>query len=509
MTEPEQSRATLFDTAHLEADLKLRSMRGGAMTLSAQAARFVLQIGSTMVLARLLVPADFGLIAMVTVITSFAMMFKDAGLSTATIQRAEVDADQITTLFWINVCLGIAAACLIASLAPLIAWIYGEPRLILMTIVLASSLVLSGLSVQHQALLRRQMRYDALATIDVLSLLAGIAFAIVLAVFGARYWSLVAMITGTSMVMCLLSWHYCHWIPGLPTLGGDVRSMLGFGGTLTGFNIFNYFTRNADNVIIGILLGSASLGLYSKAYQLLMLPIRQLNAPVSNVMLSSLSRLQTDPVRFRRAYLRAVSALAMIGMPIVACLFVAADEVILIVLGADWAEAADVFKWLAPAAFLGTLNIAPGWLCTALGRARVQLGWAAITAPLTVCAFLIGVKWGIVGVAAAFSATWCLSLFVFLALACYRSPVSLGDIVHSIAPIVLMSVLAGIATSLVRIGFSIDGFPVGVRLSVLVVLFSSIYLSGILAMPLSRSQFVALFRDGLMSLQLRPSESAR
>ena len=315
-----------FGTDHLLADLKGRSVRGGAVTLTSQAMKFVLQMGSTVVLARLLLPSDFGLIAMVTAVTGFVAMFKDAGLSMATVQREDITHDQVSTLFWINVALSVAVMLVVAALAPAIAAFYSEPRLLWVSLALAGTVLFGGFTVQHQALLRRQMRFKALAVVEVVSMTGGIAVAIAMALMEFGYWSLVGMVAGTAVVNAVLVWVLCDWRPGRPKRGCGVGQMVKFGGGLTGFNFLNYFTRNSDNVIVGFALGSGPLGVYSKAYNLLMLPIRQINAPVGSVMLPALSRLQDDPVRYRRAYLQALSAIAMVGMPLVVCVFVLADE---------------------------------------------------------------------------------------------------------------------------------------------------------------------------------------
>src|SRR5690606_19203223 len=171
------SRDAYFDTEHLTKHLRRRTMRGGAITVSSQGVKFALRLGSTAVLARLLTPADFGLIAMVTVVTGFVEMFKDAGLSMATIQRERITHAQVSTLFWINVALSALIMLLIAALAPAIAWFYGEPRLLPITLALSGTMIFGGLAVQHQALLRRQMQFGRLATIEITSMAAGIAAA--------------------------------------------------------------------------------------------------------------------------------------------------------------------------------------------------------------------------------------------------------------------------------------------------------------------------------------------
>lgn len=490
-----------FRTDHLMVDLKERSVRGGAVTLSAQGVKFALQMGSTMVLARLLTPADFGLVAMVTAVTGFVAMFKDAGLSMATVQRENITHEQVSTLFWFNVGLSLLLMLTVAAFAPVIAWFYGEPRLTGISLVLAVTFVFSGLTVQHQALLRRQMKFSLLAVIDLLSMAAGITLAIAMALRNYSYWSLVGMAAASALVNCILVWRLSPWRPGLPVRRCGAGAMLRFGGGLTGFNVLNYFTRNADNVIVGYFLGSASLGIYSRAYRLLMMPMQQINTPVASVMLPSLSRLQDDPRRYRSAYLRAVGMLAFIGMPIVAFLFVVANDVVTVVLGAGWEGAATIFRWLAPAAILGTVNVAPGWLCVTLGRAKVQVVWAAISAPITIAAFLLGAHWGAVGVAAAFSSSWCVLFILFLVMACQRSPVSIVNVITCIALPLVASIISACACILiVSVNAKLATAPsFAANALIFAVTYSAI--SG--AFPSGRGRFETLWRDGIGVLMSR------
>lgn len=505
--ETDAARDRHFATDHLMADLKGRSVRGGAITLSAQAIKFILQIGSTMVLARLLTPEDFGLIAMVTAITGFAAMFKDAGLSMATVQRDHITHEQVSTLFWINVLLSVVVMIAVAALAPAIAWFYGEPALVWITLALAGTFIFGGLTVQHQALLRRQMRFTALAAIDIASMAAGIAAAIFMAILDFGYWSLVGLSMGTTIANCALVWTLSGWRPGPPIRSSGVRPMLGFGGGLTAFSILNYFTRNADNIIIGYAMGSGPLGVYSKAYRLLMMPIQQFNAPVASVMVPALSRLQSDSPRYRHAYLRAIGTLAFVGMPLVAFLFVVADEAVVILLGPGWEGSATVFRWLAPAAMLGTINVAPAWLCISLGRAKVQVLWAAISAPVTVVGFLIGVRWGIGGVAAAFSMTWCLMMLLFMAMACRRSPVSFTQLAFAVLPSLAASVLSAAGCLALVPQLAPADAPLAWRLVMSALVFGTLLLALTLVAAPGREQLRSMWRDGLGALPFRPRET--
>ena len=434
-----------FRTAHLMADLKGRTVRGGAVTLSAQAVKFVLQLGSTAILARLLTPADFGLVAMVAAFTGFVSLFKDLGLSMATVQRTEVTHEQVSTLFWINVALSVLLMGIAAALAPAVAWFYGEPKLTWIMLAVAGTFIFGGLSAQHTALLRRQMRFMALATIEISSIAAGIVVAILMAWRGFGYWSLVAMGAGSAASTMAGCWVLSGWRPGMPRRHSRVMPMLKFGGNLTGFSVLNHANRNLDNVVIGWGLGAGPLGIYSKAYALLLLPIQQINAPIAAVALPTLSRLQTDPMRYRSYYLQAVGFIALVGMPIVTYAFADASVLILAVLGEQWGDAVPVFRILAPAALVGTLNVAPGWILVSLGRAGRLFRWSMLSTPVTIVGFVIGLQWGIEGVATAFSITYC-GLFIGLLFYAFdRSPVQMRNLVHAIwRPLCASTFSAGI-----------------------------------------------------------------
>jgi PST family polysaccharide transporter len=380
------------------------------VTISAQAVKFILQVASTMILARLLLPADYGLVAMVTAVTGFVAMFKDAGLSMATVQRDRINHAQVSTLFWINVGVSLVLLAVTAALAPLLAAFYGEPRLTSITLVVAAMFIFSGLTAQHQALLKRQMRFTALAGIEITALVAGNAAAIVGAwIFRLGYWALVLSPSVTVAVNCMMVWIMSGWRPGRPQRGAGVWPMLTFGGHLTGFNFLNYFVRNSDNVILGWLWGAGPLGLYAKAYQLLMLPISQINAPVSSVALPALSRLQSTPEQYRRYYYTTIGALVSLGAPVVVFSMVMARDVILVMLGKQWLGSVLIFQLLGPAALVGTANVSAGWACISLGHTARMMHWAIISVPMIVLLYMIGAPYGPQGMAVTCSLGICAS----------------------------------------------------------------------------------------------------
>jgi O-antigen/teichoic acid export membrane protein len=435
-----------FQTDHLKVNLGGRAARGGVVAITSQGLKFIIMLTATSVMARLLTPQDYGLIGMVAVVTGFVSMYKDLGLSAATIQKSEINSEQISTLFWVNVALSLAIVLVTVALAPLIAWFYGEPRLTAITIVTSIGFLISGLTVQHEALLRRQMRYLALATIGVSSVFMGYVVGILMAWRGFSYWALVGsqlalIITGTGLTLLL-----CRWVPGLPRRNTGVRSMIKFGGNLTGFTTINYFSRNLDNLLIGRFAGAQQLGLYSRAYQLMLLPLDQINEPITSVAVPSLSRLMDSPDSYRRAYLRMLEKIAMLTMPGVVLMILTSDWIIHVLMGPQWDGAVRIFVILGISALFQPIANTTGWLLISQGRTHHLLKWGLMSGPIIVASFLIGLPWGAVGVAAAYAcARVCVVdplLYWFVG---REGPVRTIDFYKTMAPFVAASLFALLA----------------------------------------------------------------
>ncbi len=417
-----------FRTDHLLGDLKGRSVRGGAVIVAERLSTLVLKIGSMVVLARLLAPAEFGLVAMVTAFTGIVGRFRTLGLPSATVQRAQINHQQVSTLLWLNVAAGLALMLLGMIAAPAIALFYGEPRLTPICMALSAQFALGGLTVQHQALLRRQMRFTALASINVSAITLGTAAAIALAWSGAGYWALVAMPLVTAGTEASLAWLLCDWRPGLPRRVEGVRSMIAFGSNVAGASILNRLCHSVDNILIGMVWGAGPLGLYSKAYNLLKLPRYQIHAPLTKIALPSLSRLQGDPPRFRKYYQTGITVIFALAMPITTFALADAESLVTVVLGEAWRDAVPIFQMLAPAAFFGTLNAALMWVFIPLGRSDRQMRLAGVRTLLTVAAYLAGLPWGPIGVAAAYSTSRGLLVLPELLYAFAGTPLKLRDL---------------------------------------------------------------------------------
>lgn len=412
-------RNRFFKTDHLHRDLKGRTLRSGITTIAGQLIKFGVQVGSTVALARILSPADFGLIAMVTAMSGFFMNFRDMGLSQATIQRPNVTHEEVTNLFWVNAAVGLVVAIIVAALAPVIAWFYNEPRLIPVTLVMSTFSILGGLAVQHAALLQRQMQFTPIVIRDVGGQLFGFLAGLIAAWQGAGYWSLVVM-TGSQQLFALVAlWTGCAWRPSLPFWKTDVRQMLVFGSNLSGNSVINYFGANIDSVLIGYFFGAAQLGFYSRSMNLLLLPMRQILPPVSSVMMPALSRIADDTERFRRVFLGFIERVAMVSLPAITYMIFASDWIILLLLGRKWVECSPIFAWLGLNALTQPINALTTTTWVARGHGGAMLRWGIVHNLLIVTAIVAGLPWGAVGVAASYAISglllrvpyfyWCVS----------------------------------------------------------------------------------------------------
>ena len=396
--EPEHKQSEHFRTDHLIANIGHRAVSGGFITVSAQAAKFTLNFLAAAVLARLLSPRDFGLVGMVLGVTALVQVFTQLGLSIATIQRETITQAQVSNLFWINVGFSGVLAALTAGLAPATALFYHDPRVKGIMLALSLTFLLTGSTVQHQALLTRQMRFPMLAVIDVTSAAFGFSLACFLAWRGFSYWSLVAQQLATAGSTLIMTWIVSGWRPSLPSRNSGVKPMLSFGAHLSVADFVGQFSVNTDSILLGRFFGAAPLGLYTRANVLLARPIQQIITPINNVLIPVLSRLQGDPDRYRRSYMRAYGTLALIVFSFSAMCLALARPVVLVILGPKWSEAIPLFAMFTLVAISTPLSSICSWIYESQGRGKDQLRNHTAAGLVTIVSYLIGLHWGPLGV---------------------------------------------------------------------------------------------------------------
>ena len=360
------------------------------------------------ILARLLDPEDFGLVAMVAVFSGLASILADSGLSMATVQREDFTHQQASNLFWAATVLGLVIAGLLTSFSPVIGWFYGEPRLVPIACALSLSYLVNGATLQHQALMRRGMEFKQLATIDITSQIIAQSVAIGWAwSFFERpeaYWALVLIPIVASLSRLVLTWSICRWRPSRPRAGAGTLELLQFGANLSGFQVVNYITRNFDQLIIGVNLGDVNLGYYERARRLLLQPTRQVAPAITPAVISGLSRLSNAPDRYWPAFYESCRLLFWAGALAVGLLAATSGPLVVTVLGPKWEPVVPVFQASIPSAWYAIAAIACGWAYTSLGHVRRRLYWGVFNSIVMLSVVASSVSYGIVYVAAAISA---------------------------------------------------------------------------------------------------------
>lgn len=386
-------------------DLGRRAVRGGIVSVALQYGNGVLQIIAAIVLARLLSPGDFGLVAIVTVLTSFAPLLIDFGLGDATTQRSKITPEQVSSLFWLSVGIGSAVAVVVAICSPLIAAIYRQPALQSIALCISVTFVLWGASNQHLALLRRTMQFGRVARIQLFGTLGGVIAAIAMALAGFGYWALVARPIANALCVVVGAWLGCRWRPGLPAFDSEVRSMVRFGLHVVGFSVTYTVAKAVDRIALGLFYRPEQVGYYQNAVTLYENSIFQVFAQVHSVGSAALSKLQSKPDLLREKYATALSAMAFFVMPAAAILSVAGQDVAVLMLGEKWRPAGWLLSIIALRGIFQVVEMSQGWLHLSIGRADRWRNWGVVSLVVQIVTVLAGLPFGATGVAVAGVAT--------------------------------------------------------------------------------------------------------
>ncbi len=343
--------------------------RGAALMAGNSWAKALLQLASLVVLGRILAPSDYGLLGMVVAITGVAALVGDLGLSLAALQAKTLPAQLKSNLFWINALVGVVTGTVLAAVAPLLVLFYGRPELLGLTVLLAVGFPLNGIAVQFRVELNRRGEFGRIVVADVGGQFLGLVVAVVAALAGAGYWALGLQLTVAALASFLTLVALSGWRPGLPRRAGGLGGMLGFGLNTFGLQAVNYVSSNIDNVAVGRVLGAAALGFYSRAWTLVTLPMSQLVAPLTRVVLPALSRLEGPELRDALFRLQGVVSYALLG--VLSALASVAPSFLTVVLGGRWVSAAPILETLTIGAAFQALGYVYYW--GFLARARTGL----------------------------------------------------------------------------------------------------------------------------------------
>jgi polysaccharide transporter, PST family len=401
---------SVLRTEHLREGLKKKALVGASFSVLAQTINYGIQTVGTIVLARLLSPEDFGLVSMSATFSLVLQNYGINGFREAIIQREDLTEEQLKKLFWVNLWIMVGLTLFFIAIAPVIAWFFGEAPLTSISKGMALSILFSGLGTCHLALLSRNMKFNLFAAAQVLATFISTGLAIGLAFGGLGVWSLVLRWISLPFATTVFAWFFCRWKPGIPAKGTSIREILIFGNKTYGNFFLTYIRNNLDKVLVGKAFGKTPLGHYDRSAQLSSVLPNQLTIALSGVGIATLSRLSNDPPRYKNYVFKAVSVLAFLGFPGSVLFTLLGKDIILVLLGDRWSIAGEIFTALGPGIGAFVLFSVNAWLHLSLGRADRLLRWGFVLLGTSVVCYSLGLLFGPVGVAAAYSVMFYLLL---------------------------------------------------------------------------------------------------
>ena len=408
-------------------------LSGLGWSIVAQIARQVISFIISVILARLLMPKDFGLIGMIVIFTGFAALFNELGFSGALIQKERTEDRHYSSIFWLNIGCGFVLMLAMIAAAPWIAKFFDEPRLLPVARLVSLNFLLGAFNIVQKTLLRRSLNFRILAGIEIASTVISGTTAVFLAFMGYGPFALAWQILIFTFAGSIFFWTMSGWYPRIQFDWAAVCELFRFSINLLGSRVIAYWARRADNLIVGKFLGSEALGIYSRAYNLMLLPLSQVTYVVGRVMFPALSRIQSDKVRVKEVYLRSIRMISLLTFPVMLALPFVADSFVLALYGPKWAGIIPILQILCAVGLVQSILATSGWIYTSQGRTDWQLWWTAGTGMLTIIAFVLGVKWGMIGIAVAYTIRVYGTLYFAIAIPGMLINMSFFEVVRALA----------------------------------------------------------------------------
>jgi PST family polysaccharide transporter len=432
-----------------------KSISGIKWSFSAQVVRQSIQLLTTIILARLLAPSDYGLLGMAMVMIGFLSIFSDLGTSSAVVYVKVPSEKLLSSVFWMNVLIGLFSASVVWIASPWISEFYNEQRLVEVLRMLSFSYVFGSVGAVHQAILTKQMDFNALARCEIFAATFSSVGGILAAFAGLGVWSLVVQSLSLTILTTISLWLCNRWRPSFVVCPGELRQVFSYSMNLTGFNITNYLRRNLDYLIIGKVLGAQDLGYYTLAYRIMLYPLQTISGVIGKVMFPFYARIQDDDLRFQKAYLKVAGSIAIVSFPMMLGLWAVAGDAVVVLLGENWAPVATLLLILAPLGMLQSVGAMVGNIYTAKGRTDVMFRWNLVSTFIVVLSFIAGVHWGINGVAIAYLMTSLILMYPGYAIPFRYIGLSVGKYLRSFDTVILCS--SSMCLVVLALQFWLDG----------------------------------------------------
>lgn len=384
-------------------EFRNKTINGISWSLVSQVGRQVIRLGIGVILARLLTPREFGLVAMVVVITGFARIFVELGFSAALIQKQDAGQEHLSSVFWLNLAGGLLLMIIFMVGSPLVAGFYNEPLLIPLTVLIATNFLIGSLSTVQNTLMIKSLEFRRLSIVEFATDGVSGTIAIVMAYSGFGVWSLAIQSVLGSVVTATLLWKLNDWRPNFAFNWSAIKDLLGFSTSLLGTKTLRYWTRNVDNLLIGRFLGANPLGAYGRSYSVMLFPLNNISNVLSRVMFPSFSIIQDDKRRVKDLYLRMTRSAALITFPLMLGIFVTVEPFVMTVFGSQWVEMIPILKVLCLLGMTQSIGTFTGNLYLSQGRADLQFKVGSFLRINVILGIVLGLRWGVVGVATGYA----------------------------------------------------------------------------------------------------------
>lgn len=425
----------------MTASLTKKSIVGVGWTALGNIIRQALQVVTMVVMARLLSPEDFGLFAIVMVFAGFMHILGSMGTAQVVIHLDRPSQGMLSSILYFNIAIGSLLCIILFFLAAPLAYFFDDARLQPLLQLISFVFVIASFSFVQKALLEKGIQFRKVIMLETLAMAAGSVLGIVAAMQGFGVVSLVLVSMTNAFIFSLGLWVSSDWKPGFRFARNDIFAIWDYTVNLTGFNIINYFARNTDTFLIGKFIGPAGLGLYSLCYRIMLYPLDNISRVVVRVLFPAFSAIKSDNVRFRRGYLKAITTIAFFTFPIMLGLFASVEAFVMVVFGEKWRSMSSILMVLAPVGMIQSIVTTVGCIYTAKGTTRLMLKIGALNSAVIVLSFVVGLPFGVLGVAISYSVANLIMLYPNLMISWRQIDLSVKQGIQTLLPILYSSLL--------------------------------------------------------------------
>jgi len=424
--------------------LKKKTINGVVWNGVGNVARQVLLIVTLIVMARFVTPEDFGVYTILMIFVNFMAIFSSMGTSQVVVHLDNPNQRMLSSLFYFNICMGLALFTLLFFLAWPIAAFFDSPDLVHLLQIIGLSFVISTLGLVQKSLLEKAMLFKRLVLIETVALTISSIAGMAAAIDGLGVNSFLIMALSNASILTVGLWLNSHWRPSLSFSLDDIKQVWAYSINLTGFSFINYFARQSDQFLIGKFIGSGALGVYSVAYKIMLYPLQNVSRVIVRVLFPAFAEVKHDNTRFKSGYLKAIAFIALLTFPIMAGLFAVAENFVDVVFGEKWHQMIVLLMILVPIGLMQSIVTTVGSIYLAKGTTKLMLKIGALNAVVTVISFIIGIPFGVEGVAIAYAIANLIMLYPNLKIAWGQIDLGVFEGLVELAPFLLASLVMGV-----------------------------------------------------------------